>query len=153
MCCIFPYHVMMKRLTTTEQRVKSCLKDRISRAKTINLHRFGMPRTQTNIDVQYMYNMYLMQQGRCIYTQQPLYVMPRHERRRNALPTHHDHGISIDRINSDAPYCRGNVQLVTFLFNKMKQNNTNEQLFHVFKNVLADHQGYLDRLSRILQVS
>ena len=144
---------MMKRLITTEQKVKSCLKDRISRAKSENLQRFGIPRCQTNIDVPYMYNMYLMQQGKCIYTQQLLYVMPRNERRRNQLPTHHDHGISIDRIDSDAPYCRGNVQLVTFLFNKMKQHNTNKQLFDVFKNVLADRQGYFGRLSRILQVS
>jgi hypothetical protein len=70
----------------------------------------------------------------------------------NKLPLRHDFGISIDRINSSIPYRRGNVQLVTFLFNKMKQDNTNKELFTLFKNVLTDRQGYFGRLSRILEV-
>ena len=142
----------MRRLATLEERVKSCLKDRIAAAKTINRKRFGIPRSKTNISVNYLYKIYLKQRGRCIYTKAPLYIMPRSHRMENKLPLRHDFGISIDRINSSIPYRRGNVQLVTFLFNKMKQDNTNKELFTLFKNVLTDRQGYFGRLSRILEV-
>lgn len=143
---------MPARLVTLEEKVKSCIKDRIAAARSINKNRFGIPRSKTNVTVDYLYKIYLKQKGRCIYTKIPFYIMPRGHRMEGNHPSRHPYALSIDRIDSSKPYRKGNLQLVTFLFNKMKQDNTNRELFGFFEDVLADRQGYFGRLSRILEV-
>ena len=44
--------------------------------------------------------------------------------------------VSIDRIDPNKGYIKGNVQLVSWLYNRMKGNNTEEEMDEVFEDLI-----------------
>lgn len=69
------------------------------------------------VDWGYLFDLWDKQNGLCAYSGLPL-----------SLEAHHPHTISLDRIDSNKGYVRGNLQLVSWSVNKMKQD-LSEDLF------------------------
>lgn len=140
---------MPKHLKTKEDYVRSVLKDRFQGAKKRNRNDFGIETTETILNVDYLYEVYQSQGGRCVYTGVPLVAVSRMLRQKKKR-SRENNFISIDRIDSSKPYQKGNIQFVTFLFNKMKQDNSNKQLFDILKSVkMFRYYGYLSRIRRV----
>lgn len=76
----------------------------------------------------YLVDMYESQSGRCAITGNQLTM----ECGKGRIPSN----VSIDRIDPKLGYTEGNVQLVTYLANTMKQNLTSEQLYEFCFKVL-----------------
>ena len=95
----------------------------------------------TNIDLAYLKRVYAKQNGKDPYQNIELAIIPRWEREAlniSWLPN----GLSIDRIDSRKGYFRGNVQFVGTLFNKVKQDLSNQALFELAKTILKNRRRY-----------
>lgn len=95
----------------------------------------------TNIDIPYLKRVYAKQNGRDPYQNIELAIIPRWEREAlniSWLPN----GLSIDRVDSSKGYFKGNVQFVGTLFNKVKQNLSNQALFELAKTIIKNRRRY-----------
>lgn len=63
-----------------------------------------------DVDWEYLFDIWVEQNGQCRYSGMPL-----------STEANHPHKVSLDRINSDMGYVKGNVQLVSASVNRMKQ--------------------------------
>lgn len=71
-----------------------------------------------NLDLEYLLSLYDNQQGKCALSGVEL----------ETATFYNLKGISIDRINSDIGYIKGNIQLVCWVVNQMKNDLSNEEL-------------------------
>ena len=62
------------------------------------------------VDWEYLFDIWVNQNGKCIYSGLPL-----------SVEVNHPHTISLDRIDSRLGYISGNLQLVSAAVNRMKQ--------------------------------
>ena len=135
---------------TFEERLQSILKACIRSARMRNKLKFGL--SNTNLTIEYLLRLYDIQKGRCIYTRVPFFIKSRGQvenkktRRIKKKYCYHPRYLSIDRIDSSKPYCKGNVQLVTNIFNKMKTDVENSDLFKTFKRVYSNRFSYFGLL-------
>lgn len=81
-----------------------------------------------DLDLKFLLSLYDNQQGKCalsgINLETATFYNPR--------------GISIDRIDSDVGYIKGNIQLVCWVVNQMKNNLSNEELIQ-WSNYIVNH--------------
>lgn len=67
------------------------------------------------VNWEYLFDLWSDQNGKCIYSGLPL-----------SLEANHPHTISLDRINSNYGYTKGNLQFVSAAVNRMKQEFSEE---------------------------
>lgn len=134
---------------TEQEKALSVFLSRLYGLCQRNEDRFGF--FGIDFDEHYLWEIYKKQKGRCIYTNKKFIVQTKHYVKKYKLQYSHDI-ISIDRIDSSKPYQKGNIQLVTSLFNKMKQDNSNKELFATYQEVYANRYRYFGRLSAILSI-
>lgn len=83
---------------------------------------------QCNIDLQYLHELWNTQKGLCALSGIPMtYYFDSGQ-----VPTN----VSVDRINSNLGYIKGNLQLVCMAVNQMKSDLTIEQLKYFCKSIL-----------------
>jgi len=63
------------------------------------------------VDWCYLFDLWNIQDGRCAYSGMPL-----------SIEVNHPHVVSLDRIDSSEGYMKGNLQLVSWTVNRMKQD-------------------------------
>lgn len=83
---------------------------------------------QCNIDLQYLHELWNTQKGLCALSGIPMTYYFDSGR----VPTN----VSVDRINSNLGYIKGNLQLVCMAVNQMKSDLTIEQLKYFYKSIL-----------------
>ena len=83
---------------------------------------------QCNIDLQYLHELWNTQKGLCALSGIPMTYYFDSGR----VPTN----VSVDRINSNLGYIKGNLQLVCMAVNQMKSDLTIEQLKYFCKSIL-----------------
>lgn len=83
---------------------------------------------QCNIDLQYLHELWNTQKGLCALSGIPMTYYFDSGR----VPTN----VSVDRINSNLGYIKGNLQLVCMAVNQMKSDLTIEQLKYFRKSIL-----------------
>lgn len=86
-----------------------------------------------NLDLPYLIELYEKQNGKCAISGRKM----THIAGEGRVLTN----ISIDRINNDGGYTKGNVQLVCFCVNMMKQTFTTEDLLDWCRNILEVNYG------------
>ena len=74
---------------------------------------------EIDFDHSYLLEVWNKQNGSCAYTGLPL-----------LLKANHPESVSLDRIDSQIGYLKGNVQLICFVVNKMKQEFSEDQFFY-----------------------
>lgn len=92
-----------------------------------------------DIDLMYLLSVYERQQGRCALSGVPMTYRAGSGR----VPTN----ISIDRIDSRKGYCRGNVQFVCDVVNRMKQDMSEAELRRWCRYILEAENGQLQDAS------
>lgn len=83
---------------------------------------------QCNIDLQYLHELWNTQKGLCALSGIPMTYYFDSGR----VPTN----VSVDRIDSNLGYIKGNLQLVCMAVNQMKSDLTIEQLKYFCKSIL-----------------
>ena len=82
-----------------------------------------------DVDMEYLLDLWHVQRGRCAYTNEEMHASDRVGRGR------HPSAVSVDRIDSDLPYARGNVVLCTWWANMAKQTLTVAEFRQRCRNV------------------
>jgi len=135
--------IRRERMDTPQSRLNSVLK--------LILCNIRYRQPDTNIDFNYLLKLYKRQGGKCPYQNIELAVIPRHQREALNL-TWIPNSISIDRIDSRKGYFRGNVQFVSTLFNKVKQDLSNQSLFELAKTILKNRRRYNSIFKKIKEI-
>ena len=102
----------LSRFSQEELQLFSKLKNLCTKAKLRSNKEFD-----SEVNWEYLFDLWDQQSGLCAYSGLPL-----------STETNHPHTVSLDRIDSNIGYLRGNLQLVSWSVNKMKQD-LNEELF------------------------
>ena len=102
----------LSRFSQEELQLFSKLKNLCTKAKLRSNREFD-----PEVNWEYLFDLWDQQNGLCAYSGLPL-----------SIETNHPHTISLDRIDSSIGYLRGNLQLVSWSVNKMKQD-LSEELF------------------------
>lgn len=96
---------------------------------------------EIDIDPSYIESLYTAQRGRCALTGWKIVFSP--SQRRNTA--------SIDRIDSDKGYLRGNIQIVHKTVNRTKLDNTEQTFYNICKAVTAYRKADFDVVQPLRQ--
>lgn len=111
----------LKKFDGEDPKVISALRTKITEAKSNN-QRTNRP---FNITLDDVYEVYRKQNGRCIYTGESFSIEKRHPG-----------NVSIDKINPELGYVKGNIQLVCWAVNRAKGDLTEEQFINMCRAVV-----------------
>jgi hypothetical protein len=120
----------MKRPYTGDAKVLSCLNHLVHFARKSARD----DNREFNINKHYLLKIYKLQKGRCAYTCNKLFIITERARQKLKL-NHYPYKMSLDRIDPSEGYIKGNVQLVTYRFNRIKSDLHNSELFRMFRAV------------------
>ena len=111
-----------ERFTQEELELFSCLKTMCTKAKQRVNREFD-----PDVDWEFLFDIWDRQNGMCRYSRVPL-----------SIEANHPHKVSLDRIDSQQGYLKGNLQLVSATVNRMKQE-FEEDLFLDLCKRIADN--------------
>jgi len=87
-----------------------------------------------NIDLDFLKELYIKQNGLCAYTKQPLtHIMNTKDQKTRHIIN--EWNISIDRIDSTKGYTKDNICLVGCRINRMKIDMTNNEFYNICKDI------------------
>lgn len=133
-----------------DRRCKTCKKEQYERRRIANRGDQGIERLsverycglrdrakkhglELDFDVEYLRELWIKQEGKCAISGIQMTTTMFAGR----TPTN----MSVDRIDSDKGYIKGNVQLVCMAVNQMKSDLTLEELIHFCREILANYKG------------
>jgi len=117
------YNRRMRKFRST---MKGAILQRCISAK-MRAEKTGLP---FDLDVEYLRDLYEKQQGLCAYTGEVMQVQaPKSEPKWPVL--------SLDKIDPEKGYVKGNVQFVTMRVNTMKNDMTHEQFVKRMQHILT----------------
>lgn len=111
------------RFEEEELKLFSKLKNLCTKAKTRS--------KEFDLDVnwEYLLDIWVEQNGRCAYSGMPL-----------SLEANHPHTISLDRTDSSKGYIKGNLKLLSWSVNKMKQDLGEELFLSLCFNITEENK-------------
>lgn len=109
----------------------SALNARINQAKQRSKKRKNSLAQIIDIDIDYLWELYQTQKGKCYLTGYPLEI------KMNTPYT-----ISLDRIDSSKPYIKGNVMLCCFAANRAKGDLPINEFIQLCESVLSQFNDY-----------
>jgi hypothetical protein len=86
-----------------------------------------------SIDIDYIKDLYKKQNGLCFYSGIPMEIGVHDKRDKE------NNGLSLDRINSDIGYKKGNIVLCCAFINAMKLNLSQESFIKTCKKISEIH--------------
>lgn len=95
----------LERFSQEELNLFSKLKNLCTKARLRNQE------YDPEVDWEYLFELWDQQNGLCAYSGLPL-----------SIEANHPHVVSLDRVDSSKGYVKGNLQLVSWMVNKMKQD-------------------------------
>lgn len=104
----------LERFSEDELRLFSKLKNLCTKAKLRNQE------YDLAVDWEYLLSLWDQQNGLCAYSKMPLFI-----------EANHPHVVSLDRVDSSKGYVKGNLQLVSWMINKMKQDFGEKEFLQV----------------------
>lgn len=84
-----------------------------------------------NLDFNYIWKVFKYQKGTCLQTNIPLEISSGH-----GLANRSPWGFSIDRIDNDEGYVKGNIQIVSNMYNMCKSTWKHEDIIKFCKELL-----------------
>ena len=84
-----------------------------------------------DLDEEYMVDLLKKQEGKCVYSGVDLVTTLR--RKKTDPPIDHRFALSLDRIDSNLGYVKGNVQFISISMNYMKNTLSHEQTLELIK--------------------
>lgn len=110
-------------------KLHRCLNFRVLGART----RAARSGTEFNITLDYIKQLWSMQEGKCSLSGIPMTYSLREGR----IPTN----ISIDKIDRSKGYTVGNIQLVCMACNQIKSDLTEEEMYNFCKNIVRTYEN------------
>jgi hypothetical protein len=117
-----------KKYTDKKNRIETRLKSFVSTTLSAAKSRAKKHNLELNIDTKYLTNLILKCNGKCAATGLNLSA-------KIGCPFK----ASIDRINSNKGYVKGNIRVVAAMFNFMKQDYSDKQFAHIAKAFLKNN--------------
>lgn len=114
----FSSHWYKERFSQEELDLFSKLKNLCTKAK-LRKQDFD-----PEVNWEYLFDLWENQNGKCAYSGLSL-----------SIETNHPHTVSLDRIDSDKGYERGNLQLLSFTVNRMKMDLNEEDFLEICGHV------------------
>jgi len=90
---------------------------------------------KVNITIKYIWDKFLKQNGKCALTGEEINIFSNYSEKR------HEHTASLDRIDSNKGYVKGNVQWVHRRVNLMKSNMTDLELINWCKKIVSHNKN------------
>lgn len=108
----------LERFSKDELQLFSKLKNLCTKARLRNQE------YDPEVDWEYLFELWDQQNGLCAYSGLPL-----------SIEANHTHVVSLDRVDSSKGYVKGNLQLVSWMVNKMKQDFGEQEFLKVCLNI------------------
>lgn len=123
--CLLERNYKNKKENSFDYIINQCFNGIQTRVKKYNL--------ELDFTVDHLYNLYTIQKGKCAISGEQMTTIVNSGRTNT--------NISVDKINSDKGYIKGNVQLVCVIVNVMKFNNNTTDFISWCKKIINNYEN------------